>query len=125
VPNAAVLFVVDLAATRAFYERAVGYRVVEDVAGDHCVLASTAGSLTLVQVPAEVARDIALTDPPVRREETPIKLIFDVASIERLRAAMPGAVDPADTEWEYGGFRHCDGVDPEGNVLQLRERVAP
>ena len=27
-------------------------------------------------------------------------------------------------EWEFDGDRVCDGHDPEGNVLQLRERVA-
>lgn len=28
-------------------------------------------------------------------------------------------------EWEARGFRACDGRDPEGNVLQVREAAAP
>jgi hypothetical protein len=29
-------------------------------------------------------------------------------------------VQAADKEWAWRGFRACDGVDPEGNVVQIR-----
>ncbi len=27
----------------------------------------------------------------------------------------------ANLEWSFGGFTVCDGMDPDGNVLQFRE----
>jgi hypothetical protein len=30
-------------------------------------------------------------------------------------------LDPAASEWTWRGLRHCDGHDPEGNVIQLRQ----
>jgi len=47
-----------------------------------------------------------------------------VASLAEARAEAPslgGALYPSDREWEGKGFRACDGYDPEGNILQLRE----
>jgi hypothetical protein len=31
-------------------------------------------------------------------------------------------LNAAAKEWEFDGWRVCDGVDPEGNVIQVRER---
>jgi len=46
----------------------------------------------------------------------------DSLAAARARVAMLGGrLDPADREWSARGFRACDGVDPEGNVFQLRE----
>jgi hypothetical protein len=62
--------------------------------------------------------------PPVRREGTPIKLAFHVPSIEDLRpvvARFGGQLNSAGTQWEFRGLRHCDGLDPEGNVVQMTE----
>ena len=40
----------------------------------------------------------------------------------RARApALGGRLAPAGKEWAARGFRACDGVDPEGNVVQFRE----
>jgi hypothetical protein len=40
-----------------------------------------------------------------------------------LAAARGGRVLPVDREWEFAAHRVCDGVDPEGNVVQLRSRT--
>jgi hypothetical protein len=53
-----------------------------------------------------------------------VKLAFPVASIAQARAAaagLGGQVDPLEREWRFGANKVCDGHDPEGNVLQLRE----
>ena len=34
---------------------------------------------------------------------------------------LGGRVKPVHDEWEARGFRACDGHDPEGNVIQVRE----
>ena len=58
------------------------------------------------------------------REDSYVKLCLPVESIAAARAlaaANGGAIKPAQHEWEARGFRACDGHDPEGNVIQVRE----
>ncbi len=113
----AVLYVGDLDRMHAFYARCFGLTVADQGRG-YVGLSSRSWLLTLV------ASDLALptTSPPPRREETPIKLAFDVTSIEALRpviASLGGQVSPHDAEWEFRAALHCDCLDPEGNVVQL------
>ena len=91
------------------------------------LLESEAWALSLVVVPDEIAATIQIAVPPRRRAEAAIKLAFEVPSIDDLRATVAGLggqVDPSTTEWDFQGFRRCDGVDPEGNVIQLLEAIA-
>ena len=58
------------------------------------------------------------------REDSYVKLCLPVKSISAARsiaAANGGAIKPPQHEWEARGFRACDGHDPEGNVIQVRE----
>jgi hypothetical protein len=32
-------------------------------------------------------------------------------------------LNPTDKEWRFQGFKVCDGLDPEGNVIQFREHA--
>jgi predicted enzyme related to lactoylglutathione lyase len=121
----AVLYVKDLDRMRSFYEACFRMEVADDADG-YCVLESEPLTLSLVRVPEQIAATIAVSVPPARREEVPIKLAFTVDSIDVLRtlfAEFGGVVDPATSQWEFRGGIHCDGVDPEGNVLQLVELV--
>src|SRR3954447_25363428 len=118
----AVVYVQDLDRLVAFYA-ALGLEVAERTA-DFAVLTSPVLELALVVTPADLADPLPVADPPVRREDTPIKLSFPVRSIADLRAAVPalgGALDPPEQEWLWHGRRVCDGHDPEGNGLQVRE----
>ncbi|HSI58277.1 MAG TPA: pentapeptide repeat-containing protein [Ideonella sp.] len=124
-PAAAVLFAKDPYLLAAFYTGVAGLAACH-AAPDHLVLASPAVQLTLVAIPEAIAAGIVIASPPVRREETPIKLVFSVASLAEARNAaadLGGVIDPPGREWPYRGWRVCDGHDPEGNVLQLRERI--
>jgi len=119
----AVVYALDLDRMVAFYTRALGLAVEQRDEG-FVVLACGDTSVTLVQVPPHIAEQFPVSDPPQRREDTPIKLSFAVPSIAAARAAAPahgGVVDPAEQEWEFGQVRVCDGHDPEGNVVQVRE----
>ncbi len=123
--SAAVLYVKQLGQMRAFYRDSFKMEVV-DAAEDYCVLESKLLALSLVAVPDRIAATIHISVPPVRRDDVPIKLAFSVGSIEDVRltvAEMGGLVDPSTTQWEFRGSTHCDGVDPEGNVIQLFEPV--
>ncbi len=79
----------------------------------------------IVQVAASIASMIHLADPPVRRTQTPVKLVFDVESISAARGAalnLGGGIDLTASEWIFQGHRVCDGHDPEGNVVQFQQR---
>lgn len=122
-PFGAVLFAKDLPRVARFYEQLLTMTVVH-AESDHVVLESPGCQLVVHAIPEPIARSIEIANPPVRREETPIKLFFQVASLAAARlaaAGLGGALNPPHREWEARGFRACDGHDPEGNVLQLRE----
>jgi catechol 2,3-dioxygenase-like lactoylglutathione lyase family enzyme len=126
VKAAVTLYVSALDPMAAFYADGLGFEVVDTAPGDYTLLESAAWALSLVQVPPRVAETITLEVPPRRRETTPIKLTFEVPSIEGVRpriADLGGRVEG--DAWEFRGFRHRDVVDPEGNVGLLREAVAP
>lgn len=115
----AVIYVKDLATMQAFYERVAKLPLVE--ATDEYV---EMAELVLVAMPPEIADTFEVADPPVRREDAAVKLVFDVPVLAaaRVRAfQLGGVVDPPDNEWEFGEFKVCDGHDPEGNPFQLRE----
>jgi predicted enzyme related to lactoylglutathione lyase len=114
---AAVLYVGDLDRMVAFYSACFGLTGA-DRAEDYQGLESAAWLLTLVRS----AEARPTTSPAPRRANTPVKLAFEVASIEALRPivdGLGGSVSPADSAWEFRNAKHCDCVDPEGNVLQL------
>jgi predicted enzyme related to lactoylglutathione lyase len=121
VMGAAVLYVKDLSRMRSFYQGCFRMEVMDE-AQDYCVLESRQWTLSLVSVPEPVASTIVLSAPPARRADVPIKLAYVVDDIESLRprfAELGGVVDPSGTLWEFRGSLRLDGVDPEGNVLQL------
>jgi catechol 2,3-dioxygenase-like lactoylglutathione lyase family enzyme len=123
----AVLYVLDAERVAAFYEVVCGLRRHLGAEG-FVELRSAAWSLILVTVPPAVAATITVDVPPERRASTPIKLAFDVTSLDAARdgaAAHGGALDAASTTWRFEGYDVCDGFDPEGNVVQLRAPAGP
>jgi hypothetical protein len=123
VKAAAVLYVKRLDPMCSFYLECFGLEIAE-TAEDYCVLESDAWTLSLVVVSDVVAATLQASVLPARREGTPVKLAFHVPSIDDLRPAMArlgGQADPGETEWEFRGLRHCDCLDPEGNVVQMTE----
>ncbi|MEP7026864.1 MAG: hypothetical protein ABJB47_24255, partial [Actinomycetota bacterium] len=89
--------------------------VTQSSAGEFCVLVSGGWELSLVCVPAAIAATIVITDPPQRREDTPVKLAFEVASVEGLRPVVTGArghADPAGSAREFRG--RCSGRTGRG-----------
>ncbi|MDE3071659.1 MAG: VOC family protein [Pseudomonadota bacterium] len=124
-PAAAVLYAKDMAKVGDFYTKVAGLCVTHEEQG-HIVLESDAFQLVVVAVPRKLASTIHVAEPPQRRENTVVKLVFPVASIAAAREAAQahgGQVDFPGREWLFQGSRVCDGQDPEGNVVQFRERA--
>lgn len=122
----ATVYAKDARRLAAFYAEALRLARVEEGAS-FVVLASDAVELAVVQAPPAVADAIVVTEPPVLREETPIKLSFLVQDIEGVRPTvvrLGGGLAAPEAGWSWRGHVHLDGWDPEGNVFQLRQALA-
>ena len=119
----AIVYAKDIRRLAAFYAAVADLEIVHEVA-DHVVLESETHELVIVAIPAATAARIVIATPPARRENTAFKLSFAVPSLAEARAAAQaagGELNPPEKEWDFQGLRVCDGCDPEGNVVQLRE----
>jgi predicted enzyme related to lactoylglutathione lyase len=119
----AVVYAKDIRRLARFYADVADLEIVHEVA-DHVVLESETYELVVVALPAATAARIVITTPPARRENTAFKLTFAVASLAEAREsakAAGGELNPSAKEWSFQGMRVCDGCDPEGNMIQVRE----
>ena len=119
----AIVYAKDIARLSQFYAAVAGLEIVHEAA-DHVVLESETHELVVVAIPAATAARIVISTPPARREDTALKLSFLVDSLAEARSAARAAggdLNPPDKEWDFQGLRVCDGCDPEGNMIQLRE----
>lgn len=119
----AVLFAKDIARIAAFYQALLSMEIGHTDT-DIIVLESPTYQFVIHGIPQSIADSIEITTPPQRREDLPIKLVFWVPSLESARSQVKGiggGLKPRSAEWESRNFRACDGYDPEGNVIQLRE----
>jgi catechol 2,3-dioxygenase-like lactoylglutathione lyase family enzyme len=114
-----VIYVQRLEPIQAFYVGCLGLALIEQ---DETTAMLQNDGWTLHLVTAPPAAMIELLDPPRRRAETPLKPVFEVASIEPLRgriAELGGELDPPERGRLFGGALRLDALDPEGNVIQL------
>jgi len=119
----AVLFARRLDQVAAFYSNVLGLREAHRDA-DHILLESPGFQLVVHRIPGDAAATVDVADPPVRRASAAFKPVFFVQSLAAVRAianAHGGAMDASDKEWSFNGVMVCDGLDPEGNVVQFRE----
>lgn len=120
---AAVLYAKDINRISTFYAEVAELTIMHSEA-DHVILESASFQLTVVAIPEKFAAAIEIASPPIRREDTAIKLVFfisNIASARAVAARLGGELNSIEREWEFMGYRVCDGHDPEGNVIQLRE----
>lgn len=118
-----VVFVADVRRMSAFYRQLASMSVlIED--DNHVVMEVEGLQLVIHALSGEPqVQQNAAGQVPVR-EDSYVKLCLPVKSISTARsiaAANGGAIKSPQHEWEARGFRACDGHDPEGNVIQVRE----
>ena len=122
---AAVIYAKDIVRVGSFYAAVAGFEI-EEAAADFIDLRSAGFQLFIVAPAPPVAQRIVVEQPPIRREGTPLKLVLSVPSLEAARSEAVrhgGALNPVAQAWTFQGFMHCDGIDPEGNVFQLRQSL--
>jgi hypothetical protein len=114
-----VIFTGDHTRLAKFYEGMTGLTV--SVADDDItMLRSDTFELVIHSLPSEPA----VSNPPRVREDSYIKPFFPVASLSEARkkaAVLGGQLRPQSAEWTARGFRACEAIDPDGNVIQFRE----
>ena len=122
--NEIVLFVNDKEKMSTFYTSLLGSKIVTSTK-DFAKLESPELQLLIHGIPAE--HQEPLSEPPVAREECVWKPIFKVDSIERIReeiSALGGSLADSSTEWMLDSRKYCNGIDPEGNIIQFSAEVA-
>jgi catechol 2,3-dioxygenase-like lactoylglutathione lyase family enzyme len=119
----AVIYARDIIRVSRFYREILGF--VEKYYGqDHILLEIPGFQLVVHSIPPVIAETIEITDPPQVREDSAVKLVFYIPSIHAIRQAfinLGGALNPPEMEWQLAGENVCDGYDPEGNMIQVRE----
>lgn len=117
-----VIFVADVQRVAEFYRELASMTIeVEDSA--HVVLDIEGFQLVIHLLHGEPAV-VDVAKAVHAREDSYLKVCLPVASIDAARvtaAAKGGAIKSRDHEWTARGFRACDGHDPEGNIIQVRE----
>jgi predicted enzyme related to lactoylglutathione lyase len=119
---AAVLFAADPQRLAAFYAAMTGLAVGTGDEGQP-TLVSDAFELTFHALAGQSPPDVCAS----AREDGHVRLVFPVASLAAARDSAPalgGRVRPTNEESRGRDFVACDAVDPEGNVIQLRESAA-
>ena len=118
----AVIFTGDQKRLAKFYEAVTGL-IIHVADDDHTVLGSDSFELVIHAIKNEPV----VTGPPGAREDGYIKPFFPVSSLAETRekaAAYGGQLRPVHEEWSARGFRACEAIDPDGNVIQFREEIS-
>ena len=121
----AVLFAQNLDRVATFYSVVLGL-AESNRDDDHILLESPGFQLVVHRITNGGSVPGDITASPARRAMAAFKPVFFVPSISRLRVVAEthgGVMEPADREWSFNGVRVCDGIDPEGNVIQFREHA--
>jgi predicted enzyme related to lactoylglutathione lyase len=115
-----VIFAKDMKRMADFYHEALGLPVIAAPMAPGWIEFDAGGvRLALHAIPPRVARQIEITTPPRAREETPIKLLFEVDDLDEVRRRL---VQHGATMFEPKTNGVCDGLDLEGNVFSLVPR---
>lgn len=104
-----------------FYRAVLGLDTVHRAAG-LVVLRSRDFELVVHGIPAHVAAQIAITEPPALREESALKFfcpVPDLAAAAEIARRLGGGV--FDDQWQGPDFIVRNGHDPEGNIFQMRQ----
>lgn len=118
-----VLWVSDLEAQITFYSKLFDVDAPA-ASSDFAEVSGGGNSALLHKLPAEYSAATPLTKQLSVQDESAIKPVFTVESIS---AAQQRTSDTfatfAAAKNTYGDFEYQDVVDPEGNVIQLQQKV--
>src|SRR5437868_9702304 len=105
VRSGAVVYAKNLGLVSKFYSEIADLEVTEREPG-HVAMEANGFQLVVVAIPPHIADTIQIESPAVRREETPIKLVFFVGSVDAAAmkvAHLGGQMNPPERSWQYQG----------------------
>lgn len=115
--HGAMLFVKDLDRMTTFYSDVLGLQAVADTRLDNWVEFKSDGSrFSLHQIPPAMAARIEIESPPRPREQSAVKLTFDVQDVDATLAKIKAMGLPL----LHRPWGATEAVDPEGNVFAVR-----
>ena len=120
-----VVFAKSVKKLSAFYVRTLGLEVLESTRS-HQLLRGNGYEVVVHAIPAKIAREITIAKPPALREDSAMKPSFVVPDLKALRLAVVatgGWLKPEDMAWAIRGYTVLDGCDPEGNILQFKQKL--
>ena len=121
--NQVMVFAKDMPRMRTFYRDVIGLVPVDETEADQWLRFDAGGCfLALHAIPAAIAKDIEITQPPQARSDTPIKLTFHADDVDAARARLIAHGAQMLEVRRFGSLSLCDGLDPEGNVFQISNR---
>jgi len=121
--DCAMLYVRDFAVMREFY-RKVLLAEPDNAEWTESWAWFREARFALHAIPEALAGEIVIASPPVAREDSAVKLIFQVADVVAERVRLKGmGVRVVERPWQSpdGAF---DCLDPEGNVFQVSPGLA-
>jgi predicted enzyme related to lactoylglutathione lyase len=119
-----VVFAKNKKRVSAFYQQTLEIAAEESEAS-HDLLRGHGYEVVVHAIPRKYAVDIKIAKPPAPREDTPFKPTFVVRDLELVRAAAAktgGHLKPIERAWHFRGCTVLDGWDPEGNIVQFKQR---
>ena len=119
-PHHAILYVKDLERMKGFYGEILDVAPTNQNQTNVWACFETDGArLALHANPVEIAKEIEIKSPPAPREQSPLKLVFEVTDVESLRARLESLGAQILRRTWQNPREACDVVDPEGNIFQL------
>jgi hypothetical protein len=119
-----VVFSVDVHRLAMFYEVVLGAKPLVEPSGD-IRLINERDEVLIHSIPKKIAKDIAITSPPAPRDNSALKPVFDVVSLESALGSVEATGGVVTSRgFSLDGLTRRDVLDPDGNVIQLRCRTA-
>lgn len=119
-----VIFAKDIKRVSTFYQQVLKLKITGNEKS-HIVLTGSGLEIVIHAISAKVASGIKLSDPPELRSNTAIKPAFFVDDLEAIKVAVKatgGTLKALNDAWEIRGAKVLDGSDPEGNIVQFKQR---
>jgi predicted enzyme related to lactoylglutathione lyase len=107
-----------------FYQSVLGMTVAHRT-NEMVVLRSAVLQLIVHSLPAHIDSQLAITVPPLLRDNAAIKFFYTVPSLsvaQEAALALGGQV--LAEQWQGPGFVVRNAYDPEGNIFQVRQGLA-
>ena len=118
-----VLWVSDIEAQTIFYSELFGIPAPISVNG-FANVSDGKNAVLVHQLPEEFRAQVPLTKQLEVQEQVAIKPIFTLVSInEALQRSRNSCATFASESLKHGDYEYLDAVDPEGNVIQIRQVI--